>query len=322
MTRGFLLGKFLPPHDGHVLLCEVAQARVDVLTILVCSLPDDPIPGALRTEWMRALFPGARVVHHDAVVPQVPDDDPNFWPIWRSIVKAAHPEAIDYVFASESYGAQLASEVGATFHPVDPERIMVPVSGTTVRADPFGNWHFLPAPVRSHYARTISLHGPESVGKSVLGKQLAKALGATLAPEFGRTWCEAHGTDCTMDDLLAIAKMQQVMIAAAKPRSNGWVVTDTDALMTAVWADMMLGKRDPWFDTFNQTADLYLLLDIDLPFHDDGLRLYGGADERKRFFDLCREELERRGVAWALVSGTGGARLEAALAAIRTAFEA
>jgi NadR type nicotinamide-nucleotide adenylyltransferase len=320
MTRGFVLGKFLPPHDGHVLLCEIAQARVDELTILVCSLPDDPISGVLRTEWMRALFPKAYVLHHDAIVPQAPEEHPDFWPIWRGIVKTAHPEPIDYVFASEGYGARLAVEVGATFHPVDPERVIVPVSGTAVRAHPFGNWRYLPEPVRGHYARTVSLHGPESVGKSVLSEQLAARLGATLTPEFGRTWCEVHGTDCTMDDLLAIAKTQQAMIAAAKPRSNGWVVTDTDALMTAVWADMMLGKRDPWFDTFDQTADLYLLLDIDLPFVDDGLRLYSGAEERKRFFDLCREELERRGVAWALVSGTGSERLESALAAIRAAF--
>lgn len=320
MTRGFVLGKFLPPHDGHVLLCEVAQARVDQLTILVCSLPDDPIAGTIRAEWMRSLFPGARVIHHDAVVPQAPEDHPDFWPIWRSIVKAAHPEPIDYVFASEAYGERLAAEVNAVFHPVDPDRVIAPISGTAVRADPLGNWRFLPSPVRSHYARTISLHGPESVGKSVLSGELAAALGATLAPEFGRTWCDVHGTDCTMDDLLAIAKTQQAMIAAAKPRSNGWVVTDTDALMTAVWADMMLGRRDPWFDAFTQTADLYLLLDIDLPFRDDGLRLYGGAEERARFFGLCKAELERRGVPWALVSGTGEARLESALAAVEAHF--
>ena len=59
---------------------------------------------------------------------------------------------------------------------------------------------------------------------------------------------------------------------------------------------------------------------IDLPFVNDGLRLYGGAAERARFFALCRAELERRGVAWALVSGTGEVRLESALAAIKARF--
>jgi len=196
----------------------------------------------------------------------------------------------------------------------------VPVSGTAVRADPFAHWRYLPAPVRSHYARTICLHGPESVGKSVLAGELAARLGGALVPEYGRTWCEVFGTDCSMADLLAIGQTQQAMIAAARPRGNGWVVTDTDALMTAVWADMMLGQRDAWFDAFAERCDLYLLCDTDLPFEDDGLRLYGGADERRRFFDLCQAELERRGVAWALVSGSGPARLACAMAAIEARF--
>jgi NadR type nicotinamide-nucleotide adenylyltransferase len=168
--------------------------------------------------------------------------------------------------------------------------------------------------------RTICLHGPESVGKSVLAAQLATHFGGELVGEYGRDYCEVHGTDCTMDDLLAIARAQQKRIAAARERAARWVIADTDALMTAVWADMTHGCRDPWFDGLRDAADLYLLLDIDLPFIDDGLRLYGGADERARFFALCRHELERRGVRWALVRGSGPARFEAAMAAVDAAF--
>ena len=47
MRHGFVLGKFMPPHLGHVHLCETARQLVDRLTILVCWLPDDPIPGPL-----------------------------------------------------------------------------------------------------------------------------------------------------------------------------------------------------------------------------------------------------------------------------------
>ena len=167
--------------------------------------------------------------------------------------------------------------------------------------------------------RTICLHGPESVGKSVLAAALAGRFGAALVGEYGRDYCEAHGTDLGMADLVEIARVQTSLIAEAKARAE-WVIADTDALMTAVWADMMLGTRDPWFDAFDDAADLYLLLDIDLPFVDDGLRLYGGAAERACFFDLCRDELERRGVPWALVTGLGEARLDSALTAIRRHF--
>ena len=69
MTRGFLLGKFMPPHAGHQMLIDSARAMVDDLTILVCWLPDDPVPGPQRLAWMRELFPDCRVVGHDGVLP-------------------------------------------------------------------------------------------------------------------------------------------------------------------------------------------------------------------------------------------------------------
>jgi len=89
--------------------------------------------------------------------------------------------------------------------------------------------------------------------------------------------------------------------------------------MTAVWADMLFGKRDPWFDTWTGTADLYLLLDIDLPWIEDGTRMFGTPAARQRFFELSRAELDRRGLRWALVGGAGDARLDNALRAIEEA---
>ena len=168
--------------------------------------------------------------------------------------------------------------------------------------------------------RTICLHGPESVGKSVLAAELAGRLGGVAISEYGRGYCAAHGVDIGMDELVHIARIQSGMIASARKEGAPYVIADTDALMTAVWADMMFGERDGWFAGFRDYADLYLLLDIDLPFVDDGLRFLGGAQERARFFALCKAELERRGVRWALVSGTGEARLESALMAVENRF--
>ena len=68
--RGFLLGKFMPPHAGHLSLIRAARALVDELTVLVCWLPRDPIPGETRLQWMRALAPDCRVVGHGEIVPQ------------------------------------------------------------------------------------------------------------------------------------------------------------------------------------------------------------------------------------------------------------
>lgn len=164
--------------------------------------------------------------------------------------------------------------------------------------------------------KTICLHGPESTGKSTLAAQLAEHFGCEVLPEYGRTYCEEHGTDIGMAALVEIAQTHDAMTRAARAGSSGLLILDTDPLMTAVWADMMFSARDPWFDRFAGVADLYLLLDIDLPWIDDGLRIYGGEEERARFFALSRAELDQRHVPYAVISGIGEARLENALAAI------
>jgi HTH-type transcriptional regulator, transcriptional repressor of NAD biosynthesis genes len=172
----------------------------------------------------------------------------------------------------------------------------------------------------SRSMRTICLHGPESVGKSALAPRLAAHFNTAFVPEYGRTYCEQHGTELVRDDLVHIAKAQCAMAMEAAQRANQILILDTDPLMTAVWSDMMLGARDPWFADFKDVADLYLLLDIDLPWISDGTRIYGDGDQRAEFFERCRNELVARGVNWALISGSGEARMTAALAAIARAF--
>lgn len=173
--------------------------------------------------------------------------------------------------------------------------------------------------------KRICLHGPESTGKSTLGTRLAAELHCEVVPEYGRAYCEAHGTDIGMNELIHIAQMQDAMNRSAAARADelrsDFVLFDTDPLITAVWADMMFGseagyRRDPYFGSFTGVADLYLLLDIDLPFVDDGLRVYAKQGERQRFFDLCEAELVTRGVHYVRVSGVGEARFETAKAAI------
>jgi NadR type nicotinamide-nucleotide adenylyltransferase len=167
--------------------------------------------------------------------------------------------------------------------------------------------------------RTICLHGPESTGKSTIAPRLAARLGGAVIDEYGRTYAEANGIDFTMADLVAIAQGHDVRAREAIEKGVDPVILDTDPLMTAVWADMLFGARDPWFDAWDATADLYLLFDIDLPWIEDGTRMFGTAPARQRFFDLSKAELVRRGVRWSLISGQGEARFNAALAAIEGA---
>jgi NadR type nicotinamide-nucleotide adenylyltransferase len=174
--------------------------------------------------------------------------------------------------------------------------------------------------------RTICLHGPESTGKTVLAtalsQHLADDLGAVeIVGEYGRDWCEENGTTTSMADLVVIATEQERRITAAIARAEAagrdWVILDTDAVLTAVWAEMLHGGQDPAFAQLTHTADLYLVPDIDLPWVEDGVRYLGQTDDRRRFMDKALAELDRRGLPYAMVRGQGEVRVANALAAVR-----
>ncbi len=315
MRRGFVLGKFMPPHLGHVILCETARRLVDALTILVCALPDDPIPGALRLAWMRDLFPQCRVVGEDALLPQAPEQHPDFWPIWREVARRAHPEPIDLVFAGEDYGARLAAELGAEFLLIGPHTYPE-LSGTAVRADPWGHWRQLPPNVRAHFAQLICLHGPESTGKSTLSAPLAAHFGTIWVPEYGRVHCEQRGFDLDAAGLTTIGQTQTAMTRAAMPWCNRRLIVDTDALTTAAWSIMLLGHVPDEVFRGLPLADLYLLTDIDIPWEDDGMRYFPDPADRQRFMRACEQVLEQAGANWVRVSGGVEQRFAQAVAAI------
>ncbi|MBK6734050.1 MAG: AAA family ATPase [bacterium] len=326
--RGFVLGKFMPPHNGHVFMCDFARHYVDRLTILVCSLPSEPIPGALRFAWMKEMFPGCDVQWINEVLPQEPQvpDDFAFRRLWRDVVlqcggaTASGPAPFDVVFASEEYGRWLAAEVGAEFVPVDMGRLAVPISGAMVRERPFENWEFLPPVVRPYYVKRVTVFGPESTGKSTLCRALAEHYRTIVAPEYGRTYTEMFGTDVNAEDLRRIVQGHVAAVAAAKHQANRILIEDTDPVMTGVWSDLLVGGRHDWFGVFRDYADLYLLSDVDLPWIDDGTRYFRSADKRRHFYEMCENELIARNIRYAVVRGQGDERTRAAIAEIDRAI--
>jgi HTH-type transcriptional repressor of NAD biosynthesis genes len=307
VTTGFLLGKFLPPHEGHRFLARTAAGMCDDLTVLVCSLPDDPIPGRLRHDWMTAMLPGVRVLHHDRVVPQEPADHPDFWPIWREICLATQGGRIDLVFGSEPYVHRLAAEVGAAPVLIDPERLAFPTSGTAVRADPFGQWRFVPTELRPHLQARVVLVGAESVGKSTLARDLAAEFDTLYVPEYGRIhdanrapgpWTEA--------DFARIMTGHRAMRRAMAGQAGPVLFEDTDPLLTQVWQGFLTGA--PVTTPPPDLAELYLVLDIDRPWIDDGTRYQGDPAERAGFQAAVLAQLDRFGAKRVVITGTWAER--------------
>ena len=153
---GLIIGKFMPLHRGHMYLIDHARCRVTRLTVLVCSLVREPIPGVLRYQWVRDLYPDVNVQHCTDENPSEPHEHPDFWNIWTRSIRRFCPTGPEVVFTSELYGDQLAQRLGAQHEMVDLERKHVPVSGIAIRARPFDYWDFLPPQVQAYFANTVN----------------------------------------------------------------------------------------------------------------------------------------------------------------------
>ncbi|MFY7836506.1 MAG: AAA family ATPase [Novosphingobium sp.] len=166
---------------------------------------------------------------------------------------------------------------------------------------------------------TVCFHGAESTGKSVMGERLHERFGWPCVPEYGRTYCEEHGTDLSMDDLLAIAAGHAAATEAAAQARPEVLLLDTDPLMTAAWAQMLFGEVPDRLLAYPK-ADFYLLFQPDVPWVADGTRFFGESAERARFAALSEAILTRAGVRWERVGGSWTEREARIVSAVKDAI--
>ena len=321
---GLVLGKFLPPHQGHQLLFDFACAYAQQVIVLVGTLEREPICGALRHEWVQQMCAKhgerVKVVHLDDENPQYPEEDPAFWDIWRQSILARCHTPPDYVFASEDYGAPLAEVLGATYVALDPSRSMRPVSATMVRQDPLKHWKWLPEVVRPHFLGRVCVFGPESTGKSTLCRQLARHYDTIHVPEYARGLIEAQGGHLAPEDMVRIARGQAALEEALAAEARGLLFCDTDVLTTTLWSEELFGACDPWLraNAHVNPADLTLLMDVDLPWEDDVVRYR--PHQRQEFFERCEAALRANHRPYCIIRGEADARLRAAVEAVDAFF--
>lgn len=313
--RGMVLGKFLPPHRGHVHLVDFARHYCDQVAVVVEKIPGEPIPSTVRVQWMRALFPDCHIVHLTDENPQDPAEHPKFWDIWRRSLQRCLPWPPDVVVASEAYGAPLAAALGATFVPADPGRASIPISGTDIRRDPMRHFDELPDLVRPWFVKRARILGPESCGKSTLARALARRFGTVHVPEYAEKLIRLRG-GFDEADLAWFARGQEADERALARMARRVLVCDTDALTTLVWSRLLHGRVDPAIAAAADRAryDLTLVCLPDVPYVPGAHRVDPGT--RQRYLTLLLDELRARGVAPVLLGGDWAERERAAARAI------
>lgn len=314
-ATGLILGKFLPPHCGHVELIERAVAAVQKLTILVCSLSREPIPGRQRVEWVGEIAPRAEVLHVTDENPSLPEEHPRFWEIWMATIRGLLPSGPDVVFSGEPYGEELARRLGARHVLVDRRRSSHP-SGTEIRRDPMAHWEALPACVRPYFVRRVVLTGSESTGKTTLAQELAGYYATAWVPEFARGYLDGKGLPVLPSDIEPIARGQIESEERAAREANRVVILDTDLLSTVVYSEHYFGFCPPEVRAAadRRRAHLYLLAGIDVVWEPDPQR--DRPHLRENMQGLFRAALRSRDCDFVEISGSREERRARAMVAI------
>lgn len=316
-----ILGKFMPVHRGHQHLIDFARERVEQLTVIVGSLVSEPIPGHLRYEWVKELYPDVNVFHCTDENPQYPHEHADFWNIWVASIRKFIPEGPDAVFTSEEYGDELARRLGSEHVLYDLSRSVVPVSATQIRENPCENWQFLPAPVRAYYARRVVIYGPESTGKTTLAALLAEHYKTVWVPEFARGYLDAKGAWVELSDIPLIAKGQIASEDRLARQANCLLICDTDLITTSIYSRHYFGSCPD--EVMQKAAEreyaLYLLLEVDVPWVEDWQR--PDPENREFFYDWFKRELEARKRRYVVIAGSYEDRFEKAVRAIDELFQ-
>lgn len=331
-THSLVLGKFYPPHKGHLFLIDTAAAQSEKVYVMACHNTNQVISGNIRVQALREVYahtPHVQIISvDDGHLPQVPSEAESvdaFYALWVSLVYA-HVPRLDAVFTSEEYGDEFARYLGVEHFLVDQARTQVPVSGTKVRSNAFLYWEYIPVEIRPYFVKTVAIMGPESVGKSTLTQRLAEYFQSNFVPEWGREVYEKNGNHMFITDIaeiLEICRKRQDMEHQAKRLSHKILFCDTEDMTTDIFAKMFFPEKyteiaKDMQKILEHKHDIYLLLQPDCPAIQDGTREF--LHRREEHYLRIKAELDARACRYMEIGGNWEERFRSAVEIVASLF--
>ena len=313
---GMYGGNFNPLHLGHVNDLIIASSMCEKLYVIL-SHTNNPkeIPHQERFMWLKEITNDLDNVE----VLEVFDDSYNKetydWNKGTNEIKTLIGEPIDIVFSGDDYKGK---NIWETLYPESKihyfDRNEINISSTEIRSNPFKYYEFLPNCVRRYYNKKVVIIGTESCGKSTLVRNLAKVYNTTYVTEQGRDVCwEAGGIDNMQPkhyfEILFRHKMEE---SKQEKLANKVLFIDTDALVTLYYYQLAFNEKNQNNQTFNELSnaisklnnyDLYIFLEPDVPWIQDGTRTYGEDYVRNENNIKLKKILDDAGVNYECVSG-------------------
>lgn len=320
MVKAFVFGKFIPFHKGHEALIHFALSQCDHLSVLVCCSNKETIPGHVRKQWMEETFAGAdnigiSVFNYDEDdLPNTSETSATVSKAWAGKFKELFP-GYALVITSEPYGELVAGFIGIKHIAFDEARKIVSISASAIRNDIVTNWYFLPLAVKPYFAIKVVILGTESTGKSTLTENLAKHYACSMVTEAGRDLIP-DSNEFVFDDLYKVAAEHARRIEAAARGDSAMVIIDTDIHITKSYARFAFEAEQVVSDDIYNVnrATLYLYLNNDVDFSQDGTRLY---EEQRNLLDAShRQILKEHNINIVEIKGDWQERFEQAVKAI------
>ena len=138
----------------------------------------------------------------------------------------------------------------------------------------------------------MALASKSRLGTRSQPEQSRAAILQAAVREFAREYAEARANQLSFADVEPIA-LGQLALLESGGMAAALQILDTDLISTVVYARHYYGRVPDWIveEANRRRADLYLLMDTDVPWKQDEARDAGG-DTREDLFDAFRAALD------------------------------
>lgn len=329
MSVGFIGGKFLPLHMGHVYAITKASCMCDELyLILSYSKNRDEklceksrikyVPHTVRLRWLSQLAKEMENIKVISVEDDYEDEISYNWEEGANKIKQLIGKKIDYIFSSEKSYSDIFNRIypQSKHIVIDNNRSFMSISATQIREQGvFRNWEYIPKVVRPYFTKKVVVVGTESCGKSTLVRYLANLYNTNYVEEYGRTICDYYGgCDGILDKGIMeyIAYGHKMNEFNAVRDANKVIFIDSEAIITQYYSELYLGEHIKVIDYIarSQNYDLCLYLDPDVKWVDDGLRIHGNEEIRIENDKKLKRMLDENRIKYITITGNYDDRLE------------
>lgn len=313
---GMIGGSYNPLHLGHVNNIIMAANQCKKLYVVLSVTKDEnEIDYHERYMWLKTVTNHMENVSVFMIFDNNTTKDSYDWENGANDIKKIIGKPINAVFTGDDYQGKniwetLYPEAEIVYFP----RSTINISSTEIRKSPYKYFAFLPKIVQKYYTKKVCIIGTESCGKTTLVRNLAAYFNTTHVEEAGRYICDSAGGIDNMQKYhyFEILFKHKDLEKKALENANKVLLIDTDSLITLYYYDLGFQDNDPLNDRFKAVAegisalnnyDLYIFLEPDVEWVQDGTRTYGDDDVRKANNEKLKNLLKENNIEFVSITG-------------------